>query len=129
MSQASTSGSKNSPSLGKADDDTCEISGEFDTTVERNRKKNTSGKKKPKPVCTIRRTWPLDQEKTAQETFPRRDGARATADRAVCLEAMKKYLHASKWLDIRYKIRNMTISDARKLLVISEMITKKHYEL
>ena len=34
--------------------------------------------------------------------------------RAVCLEAMKKYPHASKWQDIKDKIRNMTISDARK---------------
>ena len=78
MSQASTSGSKNSLSLGTVDHDTGDISDEFDTTVKRNRKKITSGKKKPKPGGTTRRTLPLDQKK-AEETIPRRDDARATA--------------------------------------------------
>ena len=61
-SKASTSGSKNSLSLGTGDRDTGDISDEFDTTVKWN-KKNTSGKKKPKPGGTTRRTWLLDQEK------------------------------------------------------------------
>ena len=43
--------------------------------------------------------------------------------RAVCLEAMKKYPHGSKGQDIKDKIRNMTISDARKRSVISDRIT------
>ena len=72
-------GSKNSVSLGTVDDDTGDISDEFDTTVKRNRTKTTSGKKKPKPGGTTRRTWPLDQEKKPEETIPRRDEARATA--------------------------------------------------
>ena len=56
----------------EVDDDTGDISDEFDTAVKRNRKKTTSktskitstkttsGKKKPKPSGTTRRTWPLD---------------------------------------------------------------------
>ena len=104
MSQASTSGSKNSLS----------ISDEFDTTVKRNRKKTTSGKKKPKPGGTTRRTWPLDQEKRLRKQFREEMMQGRLPGRAVCLEAMKKYPHASKWQDIKDKIRNMTISDARK---------------
>ena len=62
-SKASTSGSKNSLSLGTGDSDPGDISDEFDTTAKRNQKKTTSGKKKPKSGGTTRRTWPLDQEK------------------------------------------------------------------
>ena len=32
----------------------------------------------------------------------------------VCLEAMKRYPHAQKWQDIKDKVRNMQVSDARK---------------
>ena len=114
MSQASTSGSKNSRSLGTVDDDSCDISGEVDTTVKRKRKKTTSGKKKPKPGGTTRRTWPLDQEKRLRKRFREEMMQGRLPGRAVCLVAMKKYPHASKWQDIKDKIRNMTISDARK---------------
>ena len=114
MSQASTSGSKNSLSLGTVDHDTGDISDEFDTIVKRNRKKTTSGKKKPKPGGTTRRTWPLDQEKRLRKQFREEMMQGRLPGRAVCLEAMKKYPHASKWQDIKNKIRNMTISDARK---------------
>ena len=55
-SKAPTSESKNSLSLGTGDGDTGDISDEFDTTVKRNRKKTTSGKKIPKPGGTTRRT-------------------------------------------------------------------------
>ena len=114
MSQASNSGSKNSLSLGTVDDDTGDISGEVDRTVRRNRKKTTSGKKKPKPGGTTRRTWPMDQEKRLRKQFREEMMQGRLPGRAVCLEAMKKYPHASKWQDIKDKIRNMTISDARK---------------
>ena len=114
MSQASTSGSKNSRSLGTVDDDSGDISGEVDTTVKRNRKKTTSGKKKPKPGGTTRRTWPLDHEKRLRKPFREEMMQGRLPGRAVCLEAMKKNPHASKWQDIKDKIRNMTISDARK---------------
>ena len=114
MSQASTSGSKNNLSLGTVDVDTGDISDEFDTTVEVNRKKTTSGKKKPKPGGTTRRPWSLDQEKRLRKQFREVMMQGRSPGRAVCLEAMKKYPHASKWQDIKDKIRNMTISDARK---------------
>ena len=114
MSQASTSGSKNSGSFGTVDDDSGDISGEVDTTFKRNRKKTTSGKKKPKPGGTTRRTWPLDQEKRLRKQFREEMMQGRLSGRAVCLGAMKKYPHASKWQDIKDKIRNMTISDARK---------------
>ena len=104
MSQASTSGSKNSLSLGTVDDDTGD---------KKNRKKTTSGKKKPKPGGSTRRTWPLDQEKRLRKQFREEMMQGRLPGRAVCLEAMKKYPHASKWQDIKDKIRNMT-SDARK---------------
>ena len=93
------------------------FSGEVDTTVRRNRKKTTSGKKKPKPGGTTRRTWSLDQGKKVEETIPRIREEMMQGrlpGRAVCLEAMKKHPHLSKWHDIKDKIRNMTISDARK---------------
>ena len=78
--EAKTRGSKNQGlPLGTVDDDLGDISDEVDTTVKRNRKKTTSCKKKPKSGGTRRRTWPLDQEKKAEETIPRRDGARGTA--------------------------------------------------
>ena len=80
----------------------------------RNRKKTTSGKKKPKPGGTTRRTWPLDQGKRLRKQFREELMQGRLRGRAVCLEAMKKYPHASKWQDIKDKIRNMTISDARK---------------
>ena len=112
-SKASTSGSKNSLSLGTGDGDTGDISDEFDTTVKRN-KKTTSGKKKPKPGGTTRLTWPLDQEKRLRKQFRDEMKQGRLPGRAVCLEAMKKYPHASKWQDMKDKIRNMTISDARK---------------
>ena len=114
MSQASTSGSKKSLSFGTVDHDTGDISDEFDTTVKRNRKKTTSGKKKPKPGGTTRRTWPLDQEKRLRKPFREKMMQGQLSGRAVCLETMKKYPHDSKWQDIKDKIRNMTISDARK---------------
>ena len=114
MSQASTSGSKNSLSLGTVDDDTGDFSGEVNTTVKRNREKTTSVKKKLKPGGTTRRTWPLDQEKRLRKQFREEMMQGRLPGRAVCLEAMKKYPHAAKWQDIREKIRNMTISDARK---------------
>ena len=113
-SKASTSGSKNSLSLGTGDGDTGDISDELDTTVKRNQKKTTSGKKKPKPGGTTRRTWPLDQEKRLRKQFREEMEQGRLPGRAVCLEAMKKYPHASKWQDIEDKIRNMTINDARK---------------
>ena len=115
MSQASTSGSKNSLSLGTVDHDTGEISDEFDTTVKRNRKKTAScKKKKPKPGGTTRRTWPLDQEKRLRNQFREEMMQGRLPGHAVCLEVMKNYPHASKWQDIKDKVWNMTISDARK---------------
>ena len=105
MSQASTSGSKNCLSLGTVDDDTGD---------KRNRKKTTSGKNKPKPGGTTRRTWPLDQEKRLRKQFREEMMQGRLPGRAVCLEARKKYPHASKWQDIKDKIRNMTTNDARK---------------
>ena len=140
-SKASTSGRKNSLSRGTVDVDTGDISDEFDTAVERNRKKTTSktskitsikttsGKKKPKPGGTTRRTWPLDQEKRLRKQFREEMKQGRQPGRAVCLEATKKYPHASKWQNIKDKIRNMTISDARKRSAISGRITKKQYEL
>ena len=113
-SKASTSGSKNSLSFGTGDGDTGDNSDEFDTTVKRNRKKTTSGKQKPKPCGTTRRTWPLDQETRLREQFREEMMQGRLPGPAVCLEAMKKYPHASKWQDIKDKIRNMAISDARK---------------
>ena len=41
----------------------------FDTTVKTNQKKTTSGKKKPKPGGTTRRTWLLNQEKRPRKQF------------------------------------------------------------
>ena len=112
--KASTSGSKNSLSLGTGDGYTGDISDEVDTTVKRSQKKTTSGKKNPKPGGTTRRTWPLDQEKRLRKQFREEMKQGRLPGRAVCLEAMKKYPHASTWQDIKDKIRNMTISDARK---------------
>ena len=76
--KACTSGRKSSVSLGTVDDDTGDVSDEFDTAVKRNRKKmtsktskitkkNTSGKKDP--GGTTRRTWPLDQGKRLRRPF------------------------------------------------------------
>ena len=92
-SKASTSGSKNSLSLGTGDGDTGDISDEFDTTVKWNQKKTTSGKKKPKPGGTTRRTWPLDQEKRLRKQFRDEMKQGRLPGRAVCLDKMKKYTH------------------------------------
>ena len=113
--KASTSRSKSSVSLGTVDDATGDISEEFDTTVKRNRKKSTnkntsrkttSGKKKP--VGITRRTWPLDQEEKLTRHFREEMMQERLPGRAFGLEVMKK------WQDIKDKIRNMTICDARK---------------
>ena len=80
----------------------------------RNRKKTTSGKKKPKAGGITRRTWPLDEEKRLMKQFREEMKQGRLPGRVVCLEAMKKYPHAPKWQDIKDKTRNMTISDARK---------------
>ena len=108
MSQVSTSGSKNSRSLGTVVDYSGDISGEVDATVKRNRKQTTSGKKKPKPGGTTRRSWPLDQEKRVRKQFREEMMQGRLPGRAVCLEAMKKYPHASKWQDIKDFKKNGT---------------------
>ena len=71
-----------------------------------------SGKKKP--GGTTRQTWPLDQEKRLRGLFREEMMQGRLPGRTVCLEAMIKYPHALKWQNMKYKIRNMTISDARK---------------
>ena len=114
---------QSSLSLGTVNDDTGDISDEFDTTVKKNPKKTTSIKKKPKPGGTTRRTGPLDQEKRLRKHFREEMMQGRLTNRAVGFVAV------SKWQDIKDKIRNMTISDAKKGSVISDRITKKQYEL
>ena len=55
-----------------------------------------------------------ESRKKAEETIPRRDEARVTALPRSLFGGNEKVPHASKWQDIKDKMRIMTISDAKK---------------
>ena len=81
-------------------------------------RKNPNKKKKRttagRPKGTTRRQWPKDQEKALRKEFRKEMMEGRLPGQDVCLEAMKRYPHAQKWQDIKDKVRNMQVSDARK---------------
>ena len=66
-----------------------------------------------RPKGATRRQWPKDQEKALRKEFRKEMMEGCLPGQDVCLEAMKRYPHAQKWQDIKDKVRNMQVSDAR----------------
>ena len=87
------------------------------------KKRTTAGR----PKGTTRRQWPKEQEKALRKEFRKEMMEGRLPGQDVCLEAMKRYHHAQKWQDIKDKVRNMQVSDARKwkLEAIPKTFTSK----
>ena len=87
------------------------------------KKRTTAGR----PKGATKGQWPKDQEKALRKEFRKEMMEGRLPGQDVCLEAMKRYPHAQKWQDIKDKVRNMQVSDARKwkLLEISKTFSSK----
>ena len=60
-----------------------------------------------------RRRWPPEQEKELRKEFRKQIMDKCLPNRMMCLEAMQRYPHASKWEDIKNKVRNIITTNSR----------------
>ena len=61
-----------------------------------------------------RRVWPKDQETALRKEFRKEMMEGRLPGQKACMDALERFPHAQKWQDIKNKVRNMQVSDARK---------------